>query len=159
MPPNNAQSGSLQLISPVFREGAPIPRQYTCRGSGVNMPLNIIDAPLGTQSFTLIMHDPDAPMGDFLHWLMWDMPSTTEVIAANSVPVGALQGLNGAEESGYAPPCPPAGSGTHRYVFELYALDVALGLQGESTRPDVEAAMKGHILEQATLTGIFSADS
>lgn len=159
MPPNNAPAGSLQLISPVFREGAPIPRQYTCRGSGVSTPLIIIDPPEETQSFVLIMHDPDAPVGDFLHWLMWDMPSTTEVIAANSVPVGAVQGLNDAKKLGYLPPCPPAGSGMHRYVFDLHALDTTLGLPGESTRQDVETAMEEHVLDSATLSGRSSVDS
>jgi len=159
MPTSEPHPGSLQLISPVFREGTSIPIQYTCRGSGVSMPLNILDAPLETQSFALILHDPDAPAGDFLHWLMWDIPSSTEIIAANSVPVGAVQGLNGLEETGYVPPCPPAGSGTHRYVFELYALDTTLDLPSESGKEEVQQAMKDHVIDETTLTGIFSATS
>lgn len=156
---NEAEVKGLQLISPVFREGSLIPKQYSAKGKNVNPPLAIINAPLGTQSFTLIMHDPDAPTGDFLHWLMWDIPSKTEVIAANSVPVGAIQGLNDTEEVGYFGPQPPAGDANHRYMFELYALDTTLDMPRESTRQEIETAMKGHVLDHAVLTGIFDAGS
>src|SRR5437868_7672505 len=117
---DDAQAG-FEIISPVFRADSPIPPQYTCRGQNVNPPLNIFNAPKGAQSLTLIMHDPDAVSGDFLHWLVWDIPPKTEVISVNSVPVGAVQGLNGAGRAGYMGPCPPAGSGTHHYIFDFYA--------------------------------------
>ena len=153
-----ASGSSLQLVSAVFREGAVIPIQYTCKGQNVNPPLNILHTPTGTQSFALIMHDPDAVSGDFLHWLIWDIPPSTENISVNSVPVGAMQGYNGSDKIGYAGPCPPAGSGTHRYIFELYALDKMLDLRRDTSWQDLESAMKDHVLDKSTLTGVFSAD-
>lgn len=156
---NEAPPQGLQIISPVFREGATIPEQYTCRGQNVNPPLNFFNVPPETQSLALIMHDPDAVSGDFTHWLLWDIPANTETIAANSVPVGAVQGLNGSDQSGYTGPCPPPGTGTHHYVFELYALSSSLGLAQGDNRHQLEGAMKGHVLDSATLTGLLSADA
>jgi len=153
-----ASSSGLQLVSAVFREGAVIPIQYTCKGQNVNPPLNILHPPVGTQSFSLIMHDPDAPSGDFLHWLVWDIPPSTEGIAVNSVPVGAMQGYNGSDKVGYMGPCPPAGTGMHRYVFELYALDKTMDLGRDTNRQDLENAMKEHVLDKSTLTGVFGTD-
>ena len=152
------EAAGLQIISPVFREGSPIPPQYTCRGQNVNPPLNIFNPPKGTQSLTLIMHDPDAVSGDFLHWLVWDIPPSTESIGVNSVPVGAVQGLNGGSDSGYSGPCPPKGSGTHRYIFDFYALDTTLDLPANSVVDDVIKAQKSHVLAHAALTGTFAAE-
>lgn len=149
---------SLEIISPVFRDGTPIPPQYTCRGQNVNPPINIFNAPKGTQSLTLIMHDPDAVSGDFLHWLLWDIPPATESIPVNSVPVGALQGLNGSGKAIYTGPCPPAGSGTHRYIFDFYALDTTLNLPAGSIISDVIKAQAGHVLDHCELTGTFAAE-
>lgn len=104
------------------------------------------------------MHDPDAVSGDFVHWTLWDIPANTQDITANSVPVGAIQGLNSANQNKYMGPCPPAGSGTHRYMFELYALDKTLGLPLQTTRDQLKKAMDGHILAQHTLKGLFSAE-
>jgi Raf kinase inhibitor-like YbhB/YbcL family protein len=149
----------LQIISPVFREGAQVPEQYTCRGQNINPPLNFFNVPAQSQSLVLIMHDPDAPVGDYTHWLVWDMSTTTETIAANSVPVGALQGVNSSNKEGYVGPCPPAGTGTHHYIFELYALDKTLGLPAGSNRGALAHAMQGHVLAEAKLAGIFAAES
>ncbi|MDB5161428.1 MAG: hypothetical protein JWO96_808 [Candidatus Saccharibacteria bacterium] len=149
----------LQLISPVFRDGENIPVQYTCKGQNVNPPLNIMNAPAGTLSFALILHDPDAVSGDFLHWLVWDIPPSTSSILPNSVPVGAVQGSNDNGKIGYTGPCPPKGTGVHRYIFELYALDKTLDLDRGASREDVEKAMAGHVLEEAVLTGLFPAES
>jgi|SRR5581483_9329792 len=149
----------LEIISPVFRHGSPIPRQYTCRGQNVNPPLNIFDAPKGTESLTLIMHDPDAVSGDYLHWLIWDIPPSTESIPVNSVPIGAVQGQNGSGQTGYTGPCPPAGGGTHHYIFDFYALDTTLDLPANSTIEDVIKAQKGRVLDHYALTGTFAADS
>lgn len=154
---NEAPPQGLQIISPVFREGSPIPEQYSCRGQNVNPPLNFFNVPPQAQSLALIMHDPDAVGGDFTHWLLWDIPANTETIAANSVPVGAVQGLNGSDQSGYTGPCPPPGTGTHRYIFELYALGKSLGLAQGTNRHSLEAAIKDNVLDSTTLTGIFSA--
>ncbi|OVE79096.1 hypothetical protein BVY00_01140 [bacterium G20] len=148
----------LGLSSPVFRDGANIPIPYTCKGSNVSPPLNITGVPRAAQSLALIMHDPDAVSGDFIHWLMWDIPVSTQAIITISVPVGAVQGVNNAGQSKYMGPCPPAGTGTHRYIFELYALDKTLGLPAGADRDQLQKSMAGHILAQHTLTGLFSAD-
>jgi Raf kinase inhibitor-like YbhB/YbcL family protein len=155
---NETSPSGLQLISPVFREGASIPIQYSCKGQNVNPPLNIFNVPPTAQSLSLILHDPDAPSGDHVHWLMWDIPTSTENIAANSVPVGAVQGTNGSGDRRYGGPCPPAGTGTHRYMFELYALDTTLALPPDTNREQLESAMQNHILEQCLLTGVFAAE-
>ncbi len=136
----------FRLISPAFKEGGNIPRPYTCKGQGVNPPLNIIGSPAKAKSLALIMHDPDAVNGDFTHWLVWDILTSTENIAANSLPVGAVQGKNDAGGNQYMGPCPPAGTGTHRYIFELYALDKNLSLPSGSSRKQLEQAMEDHTL-------------
>ncbi len=151
---DNSSTG-LELVSAAFRESASIPEQYSCKGQNVSPPLNILNVPEKARSLALIMHDPDAPSGDYVHWIMWAIPATTETMAANSVPVGAIQGLNSADQNKYMGPCPP--SGTHRYVFEIYALDTTLGLPAETTRDQLKDSMKGHIIEQHTLTGTFFA--
>ena len=152
-----ASSNDLQLTSPVFKQSETIPQQYTCKGDDINPPLNISGVPAGAKSLTLIMHDPDALGSDFLHWLMWDIPVATETITPSSVPVGAVQGPNGFGKNQYGGPCPPAGSGTHRYMFELYALDTALALPPDSSREKLQEMMKGHVLAQHTLTGLVAA--
>lgn len=149
----------LRIISPVFRDGAAIPQQYSCKGQNVNPPLTIFNVPDKAQSLALIMHDPDAPSGDFLHWLMWDITPGAESIAVNHVPVGAIQGRNGRGENGYTGPCPPQGTGTHRYVFDFYALDTTVDLPSGSTRDQLEKAMSNHILDKSTLVGVFAAES
>lgn len=151
---NNSSNGGLQIISPAFREGSAIPIQYTCKGQNISPPLNILNVPSSAQSLAFIMHDPDAPVGDYVHWTMWDIPKSTETIAANSVPTGAVQGLNSNNENKYMGPCPP--SGTHRYMFEVYALDKSLSLKPETTRDQLKEAMEGHIVDQNTLTATFS---
>jgi Raf kinase inhibitor-like YbhB/YbcL family protein len=150
----------MLLTSTAFKENETIPIQYTCKGDNINPPLNIIDVPSDTKSLSLIMHDPDTPTGDYLHWMMWDIGPSTQSISANSVPVGAVQGANDSQNNVYAGPCPPKGTGTHRYMFELYALDISLNLKPDTTsRAQLEEAMKNHILEKTTLTGLFTADT
>lgn len=147
----------MEVISPVFRAGSQIPPQYTCKGQNVNPPINIFSVPDKAQSLTLVMHDPDAPGGDYLHWLMWDVPPGTESIAVNSVPIGAVQGQNDGGQAGYTGPCPPAGSGVHHYVFDFYALDTTLDLPANSKIDEVIKAQSGHVLDHCALTGTFSA--
>jgi Raf kinase inhibitor-like YbhB/YbcL family protein len=156
---NGDRDKHLEIISPVFRDGSPIPPQYTCKGQNVNPPLNIFNVPKGALSLTLILHDPDAVSGDFLHWLVWDIPPSTENISVNSVPIGARQGLNGGGHASYTGPCPPKGSGTHRYIFDFYALDTTLDLPDNSGIEDVIKAQKGHVLDNTALTGTFSAEA
>lgn len=157
-PQTNIPNSSLKLFSQVFRDGAAIPVQYTCKGQNVNPPLNIMGVPAEVESLALIVHDPDAVGGDFVHWIVWDIPTSTEAITANSVPAGAIQGLNSSGKNGYMGPCPPAGTGTHRYMFELYGLDKTLGLPGDTDRDELKKAMEGHIRAQHNLTGLFAAD-
>jgi Raf kinase inhibitor-like YbhB/YbcL family protein len=152
------QNERLQIISPVFRDGSSIPPQYTCKGQNVNPALNIFNVPKSAQSLTLIMHDPDAVSGDFLHWLVWDITPNTDSIAVNSVPIGAVQGLNGTGQPGYMGPCPPKGTGTHRYIFDFYALDTTLNLPANSTIEQAIKAQRGHVLDHCALTGTFAAE-
>ncbi len=159
--PQNTGSLTLQLTSPVFREGGVIPPQYTCKSkSNVNPPLNIAGVPDAAKSLVLIVHDPDAVGTDYLHWMMWDISPKIETIGANSVPAGAIQGINSAGTNSYVGPCPPVGSGTHRYIFELYALDTILGMNNENyTWRGLKEIMKTHILDQHRLTGLVAASS
>jgi Raf kinase inhibitor-like YbhB/YbcL family protein len=152
----NKPQGSLQLISQAFGNGEAIPGQYTCKGQNINPPLSIMNVPLGAKSLALVMHDPDALGSDFVHWLVWDIKAEAQAFAANSVPVGAVQGVSGFGNNKYGGPCPPAGSGTHRYIFELYALDTVLSLGPDTNREKLEQTMKGHIIEQCSLAGLVA---
>jgi Raf kinase inhibitor-like YbhB/YbcL family protein len=145
------------MLSTTFKNGEDIPTQYTCKGDNISPPLNIVNIPAQAKSLALIMHDPDAPVGDYVHWLVWDIQPSTQSIGAGSIPVGAVQGTTSFNKNEYGGPCPPAGSGIHRYIFELYALDMPLGLPPNTTRDKLVDAMKGHIVEQTTLTGLASA--
>jgi Raf kinase inhibitor-like YbhB/YbcL family protein len=148
--------GGFEVISAVFRNGAAIPPQYTVKGQNVNPPLNIFNVPKGSQSITLIMHDTDAVSGDYLHWLVWDIPPSTESIPVNSVPVGAIQGSNSAGDAKYSGPAPPKDTGQHRYLFDFYALDTTLNLPTGSSKEEVLKAQKGHVLASYTLIGMFA---
>jgi Raf kinase inhibitor-like YbhB/YbcL family protein len=151
-----APSNGMQLISTAFNDGEEIPEQYTCKGTNINPPLTIMNPPAGTKSLALIMHDPDAPGTDFVHWLVWDVPANTQSIGPNSVPVGAVQGTNSFGKNNYGGPCPPAGTGTHHYIFELYALGTNLSLGADSNREKLQDALQDHTLAQANLTGIMA---
>ena len=109
--------------------------------------------PAPAKSLALVLEDPDAPSGIFVHWVMWNIPPGTREISENSSPRGVQQGLNDFRKHGYIGPCPP--SGTHRYFFKIYALDTLLRLQSGAAKKDLEKAMKGHIIDQASLTGLF----
>ena len=151
------QKNGMKLASTVFGNNDEIPNQYTCKGDNINPPLNIIDVPAQAKSLVLIMHDPDAPRGDYLHWLVWDMQSSTKAINANDVPIGAVQGPNDSHNNQYLGPCPPKGSGTHHYIFELYALDYSLNLPPQTTREKIQECLAGHILDHCQLTGVVAA--
>jgi len=132
-------------------DGEHIPSKYTCDGYNVNPPLNIRGIPEGTKSLVLIVDDPDAPIGTWVHWVVWNIPPKEE-IGEDSVP--GTEGLNDFRKHSYGGPCPP--SGTHRYFFKVYALDTKLDLKRNSRKRDVERAMKGHILAQGQLVGLYS---
>jgi len=143
----------LLMTSPAFKSGGTIPAAFTCDGPDVNPPLAIRNAPAGTRSLALIVDDPDAPSGMWVHWVLWNIGPAVREIAENSVPAGAAQGRNDFRKTAYGGPCPP--SGTHRYFFKLYALDTMLDLPGGTTKAGLEKAMGGHILARAELTGTY----
>lgn len=147
----------MQISSPQFGYGEPIPRLHTCEGADLSPALEWSGAPEGTQSFVLIVDDPDAPAGVWNHWLLFDIPATVRAL-----PQGARRGLAGIagrndfRKNAYGGPCPPRGGGRHRYYFRLYALKVAtLGLAEGATRKQIEQAMAGQILAQAEWMGTY----
>lgn len=143
----------MRLSSSVFQEGTFIPSRYTCDGADQNPPLSMDAVPPNAQSLVLIVDDPDAPRGDWVHWLVWNIdPSTTEVME-NSVPSGAVQGQTDFGKSEWGGPCPP--SGRHRYFFKLYALDTKLELPSSAQKAKLLSAMEGHILDKTTLIGTY----
>lgn len=142
------------LKSSAFEHNSSIPSRYTCDGEDVNPPLEISDVPEGTQSFALIVDDPDAPIGTFTHWLLWNIPLDITKIDEDSVPEGAVEGENDFGRVGWGGPCPP--TGTHRYFFKMYALDTKLELERGATKAKLEKAMEGHILGKAELLGRYT---
>jgi len=143
----------LKISSPVFENNGNIPAKYTCDGKDVNPPLLIENVPANTKSLALIMDDPDAPRGTWVHWVVWNIDPQAGEIKEDSVPKSAKQGMNDFRKKDYGGPCPP--SGTHRYFFKLYALDTVLTIGQDSTKADLEKAMKGHILEEGSLIGLY----
>jgi len=143
----------LKVTSPAFDENQSIPEEYTCKGEGINPPLSIEEIPEGTKSLTLIMDDPDAPGGTFDHWVVWNISPSQQKIAKNTAP--GIEGLNSDKERGYTPPCPPPGK-PHRYIFRVYALDIMLTLDAKSNKKDLEKAVKGNVLAEGKLTGLFT---
>ncbi len=149
----------MKLNSAAFAEGGMIPKKYTCDGDDVSPPLTWIDVPAGAKSLALIGDDPDAPVGTWVHWVVFNLPTTTGglpegVRAEKQLAGGGLQGTNSWKRVGYGGPCPPGG--THRYFFRLYALDVALTLGNNATAKDVQAALKGHVLAEAQTMGRYT---
>ena len=145
----------MKLASPAFANGKPIPTEYTCKGKGISPPLLVSDVPAAAQSLVLYMHDPDAPGGDFIHWAIWNISSTTTTIPEGRTPSGATEGLNDFNKPGYGAPCPP--NGTHRYVFELYALNCQLSLQTGAHAYALTAMMQEHLLDKTELIGTVNA--
>ena len=148
-PPSS--SSAFALTSTAFADTQPIPAQYTCKGADTSPPLAISGLPVGTKSMALVVDDPDAPLGTWEHWLLWNIPPSTTVIPAGSVPAGVVSGTNDFKKTGYGGPCPPFG--THRYFFKLYALDATLSLAAGAKIKALNKAMDGHVLGQAKLMG------
>lgn len=144
---------NMQLSSPVFENQQSIPPKYTCDGENISPPLNIMEAPQNTVSLALVVDDPDAPRGTWVHWVLWNIDPSIEGIDENTVPKGSTQGSTDFGETAWGGPCPPGGS--HRYFFKLYALDAKLELPTGTTKAELEVAMEGHILETAELIGIY----
>ena len=152
-------SGKLELTTPAFRPAGTIPVQFTCSGDNLSPSLSWNYPPLRTQSFALIVDDPDAPMGTWVHWVVYNLPASARSLPEHVPPGDAMagggqQGVNDFRTNGYGGPCPPPGK-PHRYFFRLYALDTVLNLRPPVHRKDVDAAMKGHVLAQAELMGTF----
>lgn len=148
-----ATMSEIKLSSTAFQDNGLIPVKYTCDGSDINPPLAIENVPPGAKSLALIVDDPDAPMGTWVHWLVWNIAPNTKEIKENSVPQGAGLGMNDFRRQAYGGPCPP--SGTHRYFFKLYALDTTLNLSSRAKKADIEKAMKGHIISQGQIIGLY----
>jgi Raf kinase inhibitor-like YbhB/YbcL family protein len=143
----------MEITSRSFTEGGTIPARYTCDGDDVNPSLTIGTVPEKAQSLALIMDDPDAPVGTWVHWVVWNMTPAHGVIQENSAPEGAVQGRNSWGKNRYGGPCPPSGS--HRYFFKLFALDTLLTLPASADKGLLEKAMHGHILAEAQCMGTY----
>jgi Raf kinase inhibitor-like YbhB/YbcL family protein len=145
----------MKLLSRAFEHGAKIPDRHTCKGENISPAFFIEDIHEAAETLAFIVDDPDAPMGTWVHWVMWNIKPEDELkLKEGTLPEEAVQGRNSAGKLGYHGPCPP--SGTHRYYFKLYALDKKLKLKEGATKEDLLAAMEGHILERATLVGLYS---
>ncbi len=162
--PESKAHQSMTITSSAFQQNDSIPRAYTCDGgppsheatdgqSNMNPPLEISGVPAGAKSLALIVDDPDAPGGTWVHWLIWNINPKTKEIAGHSVPQGATEGTTSFGKPGYGGPRPPRG--THHYFFKLYALDTALNLPPGTDKTALESAIKGHILEHAELVGLY----
>ena len=149
----------MQLKATAFTSGSEIPRQFTCTGSNISPALTWSAPPEGTESFALLMDDPDAPGRTWVHWVLYDLPASERALQEGvepkgTLPSGARQGRNDFGRIGYGGPCPPPGP-AHRYVLKLFALDAPLKLKAGATREDVDHAMRGHILAQAEFMGRY----
>ena len=142
----------MQILSSAFKENDFIPSKYTCDGNDVSPPLEFINVPKESKSLALIIDDPDAPMGTFVHWVVWNILSSTKKISEGEE-LTLPQGKTDFGKLGYGGPCPP--SKIHRYFFKLYALNTILNIRPGSTKQELEKAMKGHIIEMAQLIGRY----
>jgi len=146
---------TFPLYSDAFADGEPIPSSYTCDGDNISPPLNWADPPAGTETFALIVDDPDAPGGTWVHWVLFNIPGDLRALEPGAgPPEGSVTGVNGWGRNAYGGPCPPLG--THRYVFTLYALNTTLTLDEGATKDDVLKAAEGHAIGLARLTGTYS---
>jgi Raf kinase inhibitor-like YbhB/YbcL family protein len=152
-------SNTLKVTSTAFVEGGSIPPKYTCDRENISPPLTWGSGPSGTQSWVIVVEDPDAPGGTWSHWMVFNLPAGTHELMEHQPATvrlgdGAVQGLNDFKQLGYGGPCPP--NGTHRYVFRVFALDTILPLASAPDRPALLNALRGHILAEGTLTGKYS---
>ncbi len=152
----------MKIISSAFNEGDTIPSKYTCDSLNVSPPLRWSSVPGGTKSFALVFEDPDAPMGTWVHWLIYNLPENILEMPENIPPIknlpnGAVQSRNDFRKIGYGGPCPPMG--THHYFFKIFALDCELKAEQEITRPELMRAISGHVLADAQLMGKYKRQS
>jgi hypothetical protein len=149
---------TIRVTSPAFQDGQRIPKQYTCDGDDISPPLSWELIPDETKSIALIVDDPDAPGGTYVHWVVYDVPADVQGLPEDlprdkAFPVGGEQGVNSSNELGYTGPCPP--SGTHRYFFKVYALDDKTNLPPGETKAKLLKALQGHILAQGQIMGRY----
>lgn len=142
----------MKITSPVFENNKTIPSKYTCDGEDINPPLEIFNVLKGAQGLVLIMDDPDAPVGIWDHWIVFNIPPDTKKIKEGAEPEG-VHGMGTSNNLKYHGPCPPGRQ--HRYFFKLYALDIKLNLLEGATKKEVEKAMEGHILDKTELIGLY----
>lgn len=143
----------MKISSPAFENNGVIPSEYTCDGSDISPPLTISEVPRQAKSLAIIMDDPDAPMGTFTHWVVWNIPPQKTQFAKGEK-MSFPHGTTSFGSRYYGGPCPPGG--THRYFFKIYALDLVLNLKEGSSKADLERAMTGHVLDEANLIGKYS---
>lgn len=148
----------MHIASAAFKDGEEIPEKYTCDGEDVSPPLEWTAVPEQTKTLAIICDDPDAPMGTWVHWVVFNIPGNTAQLSEGVPPereldVGAIQGMNDFKKIGYGGPCPP--SGIHRYFFKIYALDAELDLPAGAAKDHVMISMEGHVLEEAHLMGTY----
>lgn len=149
----------LELKTSAFTPGGDIPKKFTCDGPDLSPGLSWSEAPSNTQSIALVMDDPDAPSGTWVHWVVYDLPPAVRALPEGlpqdgDLKVGGRQGRNDFRRTGYGGPCPPPGK-PHRYFFKLYALDIKTNLNPGATKADLDRAIQGHILAQAELMGRY----
>lgn len=144
----------MEITSTAFANNKHIPSQYSCLGENINPPLSISKIPKNSKSLALLVDDPDAPVGDWVHWLVFNIKPTTQEIKENSIPANSVIGLNSSGRNQYEGPCPP--SGTHHYYFKIYALDTVLDLDQTTTKEIFLKNISGHIVDQNELIGLFA---
>ena len=143
----------MKITSSAFSHNQNIPSKYTCDGGNISPPLSIGEVPATAKSLVLIVDDPDAPGGDFSHWLVWNIDLQIEEIGEGGVLAGSVSGTNDFGKTGYCGPCPPGG--THRYFFKIYALDTTLDIPAKSEKQELLNAISPHILDQGELIGLY----
>lgn len=143
----------MKITSSTFSQGNPIPAKYTCDGGDVIPPLEFEEIPGEAKSLAIICQDPDSPSGDFVHWIIFDIDPQTLEIKEGEVPTGAIEGTNDFGNTNYGGPCP--GSGSHRYVFKLYALNQKLGLNPQVTKAEFQKSLEGHTMAEAEVFGTY----
>ena len=148
-----AGGAKMKITSSAFQEGGDIPSKFSRDGGNANPPLRIEGTPANAKSLVLVVDDPDAPVGLFTHWLVWNIDPKTTAIAERGVPKSAVQGTNDYPNLGYGGPQPP--SGTHRYYFKIFALDQTLDLRSGAKREELDKAMSGHVIAQGQLMGRY----
>ena len=144
----------MQIKSSAFENGGRVPPLYTCDGENINPPLDFTDIPKDARTLVLVMEDPDAPLGTWVHWLLWNIPPRAGGIREGGVPTGTTEGTTSFGAARYGGPCPQKGE--HRYFFKLYALDLELELPEETKKESLEEAMVGHVLDKAELIGLYA---